>query len=346
MIQEQADISVVLVNYKTPALLLACIESIYAESLSLNVEIIVVDNDSQDGSEQQIKSRFEKVLWLSAGYNSGFARANNLGLQHATAAYTLILNSDTVIKERAIEKALAFYKLKEKSTQLGFVGCKLVQFDGNVQHPSHTRLDHWGKLLLSNAFYKVLEKLFDKQRHNKRQQQAYARKQQEHTVQHESRWLAGAFWLFRTNICATKATQLDEDFFMYSEDEELCLRLGRIGYKHIYYSEAYILHADGGSSTIKETRQNQITLSEWLFIMKIYGKAAYMVFVFITALNLFCDELFYRQAYWRGRLTEGDLTERTLRSWRWNMVKRYFTVILFNYHRRTSSAKNFLKYGG
>lgn len=340
------DVSVVLVNYKTPELLLQCIDSIYKETEKLALQLIVVDNDSQDNSEQLTKERFSQVQWINAGYNSGFARANNMGLKQCRAPYTLILNSDTIVKDNAIEKALAFYKATEHTIKLGFVGSRLIHFDGHIQYPSNTRLMHWSKLLLSNAFYKAIERVINRGLHAKRKHAEQEKRSREHEVQHEALWLGGTFWFFRTEICGSVDTRLDEDFFMYSEDEELCLRLRRMGYHHIYYPDAYVLHAEGGSFTVKEPKLKQLALSEWLFIMKVYGKAAYVLFAFITAFNLLCDQLFYLQSKWRGRVTGQDERERTMRGWKWAMLKQYFTTILFTYKQTTSSADKFLKHGG
>lgn len=342
----ETELSIVLVNYKTPQLLLDCIASIITETPEVTHEIIVVDNQSEDDSEQRVKTAFPQVVWINAGYNSGFARANNMGIRVAKGTYCLVLNSDTIVKERALEKALTFYKQQETQYKLGFVGCKIVHFDGYTQFNSNTHLNLWGKMVRSNAFYKLIERVISSGAHQQRQEAEQKRRAAEHTQMHETHWLGGAFLLFRTAVCQTTDTLLDEDFFMYCEDQEWCLRLGRLGYRHLFYPDAYILHAEGGSFVVKEGKYKQIILSEWLLVMKLYGKAAYLQFVFIAAFNLFCDQLLYVLAKMRGKLSGKDHEEQVIRTWKWEMLKQHCGTILFCYKRATSSANKFLKYGG
>lgn len=340
------ELSIVLVNYKTPQLLLDCIASIVAETPVVMHEIIVVDNQSEDDSEERVRAAFPQVVWINAGYNSGFARANNKGIRVARGTYCLVLNSDTLVKERALEKSLAFFKREETKRKLGFVGCKIVHFDGYTQFNSNTQTDLWGKTLRTNALYKIAERILAPQAHQRRKEAEQARRAEEHTRTHETRWLGGAFLLFRTAACNDKPTLLDEDFFMYCEDQEWCIRLSRKGYTHLFYPDAYILHAEGGSFTVKEGKYKQIVLSEWLLVMKLYGKGAYLLFAFIIAFNLLCDEVFYRLSEVRGRATENDRKENQIRTWKREILKLFFTTILFHYKRATSSAEKFLKYGG
>ena len=77
----EIEVSIIIVNYKTPDLLYACIKSIYDYSDKFRFEVIVVDNDSNDNSENLIKSNFKEVIWLNTGANLGFGTANNIGIE-------------------------------------------------------------------------------------------------------------------------------------------------------------------------------------------------------------------------------------------------------------------------
>ena len=116
-------------NYKSPQLVCNCVQSIYDQNSGINFEIIVVDNHSQDGSEQIIKSSYPEITWIEMGYNSGFARANNKGIKVSKGKVVLLLNSDTIIKDNAIEKCLNCFYL---STYVA-CGVQLLNSDGTPQ---------------------------------------------------------------------------------------------------------------------------------------------------------------------------------------------------------------------
>src|SRR5688500_15595084 len=109
------DLSIILVNYKSPHLALDCIKSIYQETKKLSFEIIVVDNFSEDNSREVILQKYPAVIWIQMPYNAGFARANNAGIKAANGTYVLILNTDTIILDGALDKAVELFK-KETGT--------------------------------------------------------------------------------------------------------------------------------------------------------------------------------------------------------------------------------------
>ena len=106
------DLSIIIINYKSPHHVLACIESIYKETQKHSFEIIVVDNDSGDDSEIKIRGAFPDVIWTQSGYNAGFARANNIGIRASKGEYILVLNADTIITENALDKTIDLFKIK------------------------------------------------------------------------------------------------------------------------------------------------------------------------------------------------------------------------------------------
>ncbi|MBS1618826.1 MAG: glycosyltransferase family 2 protein [Bacteroidetes bacterium] len=339
------DISIILVNYKTPVMLRNCIASVYAETPTLHCEVIVVDNDSQDESEALIKANFPEVVWINSGYNAGFARANNIGIRRAQAPYCLMLNSDTIVKDNAIEKSLRRYQQYEATTSIGLLGCRIVHFDGYTQYNSNTEVHIWDKLIKANPIYIALFKLLCRRDPATDKNLVLERRGREHEIEHESMWLGGAFLLFNKNLVAPPDLLLDEDFFMYAEDEEWALRLRRKGLHHYFYPHAYILHAEGGSFTIKESKYKQILLSELLLVMKVYGKLSYIAYVLLAIINLICDDLLY----WKNKSRLKDNPDQSraaeVRQWQWQLIRRYFVHILLRYASRPSSAAQYLKNG-
>ena len=265
------DVSIVIVNYKTPKLLLDCVKSIYHFTKDVSFEIIIVDNDSQDDSKSLLLGNYTDIIWLDMGYNAGFGRANNKGFDIAKGRYTLLLNSDVELYEDAIFLTLEYYKNLEQQQKVGLVGCQVKHKDGRLQpscnyywsgirevieeHPIGIKiLQHWLgiKKLRSIDKYK---KLGDN---------------------HKITWLGVPFALINSKII--KNDNFDEEFFMYSEDEELNFRLSKNGYSSFFFSGTGVYHHIGASSENNEKRDLQIFYSKLQFIKKAYGSLYFWIY--------------------------------------------------------------------
>ncbi|MBR7035832.1 MAG: glycosyltransferase, partial [Bacteroidales bacterium] len=113
------QVSVIIVNYKNPPLILQCVKSILQYEKTVDYEIIVVDNDSQDDTEQQLRAICPNLKWIQMGYNSGFGRANNAGTRIAKGDFILFLNADTILIEPVFEKMATRLAVEPK---IGAVG--------------------------------------------------------------------------------------------------------------------------------------------------------------------------------------------------------------------------------
>ena len=126
------DISVIIVNYNVKELLEQCVKSIFSASSNLKVEVIVVDNNSFDGSVEFLKQKFPgnaQLKIIESPINLGFAKANNLGAKEAKGEYLLILNPDTILQEDTLERSLEFYKANK---EIGALTCKLILPNGKL----------------------------------------------------------------------------------------------------------------------------------------------------------------------------------------------------------------------
>src|SRR5690554_3771066 len=115
--KEAINLSIIVVNYKTPHLTLRCLESIFNSNISISFEVIVVDNYSKDHSKRIIRDKFHKVVWIQSKYNSGFGRGNNLGIIKAKGEYILLLNSDLVVEKNTIQLCFNHFIRDRKSTR-------------------------------------------------------------------------------------------------------------------------------------------------------------------------------------------------------------------------------------
>lgn len=336
---DQPEVSIIIVNYNTCDLLRNCIASIYKHSKPVEIEILVVDNDSKDQSEQMVKTEFPKVKWIQTGYNAGFGRANNMGIRAAKGTYGLILNSDTEFFEQTLPVSLQCHRELEKKGPVGVTTCAMVDGEGNVLFNSNTRTPFIKKLWNANPLVIAIQtKLGIKQ------VDIYQERLAIHSKNHESEWIGGAFLLFNLSVFKELNLYLDEDFFMYGEDIEWCERIRRNGLKHYFYTDTKVLHYDGGSPNPSRNRMAQVIISGWLCMKKIKGNAYFFVYCLLFLFNYVLDEILFRLAKAQNRTTEMDTKAKGERSFIWNLLKTYFYTIAMRYRRNPSSAKNYLKY--
>jgi len=269
------EVSIIIVNYKTPKLLGVCLKSIFKYVESESFEVIVVDNYSQDESKSIVENNYPLVKWVDMGRNGGFGAANNKGIELAKGEFVLLLNSDTEFYEDSLAVCLPYYKsLESKGDKVGLLGCPVKHFDGRLQpscnyftagireafeeHPIGIKvLQHWLKI-------KKLRNI-DK----------YARLNESHEIT----WLGVPFALIRSSVI--KQNNFDERFFMYSEDEELNYRLSKNGYKSFFIADSGIYHHIGASSTVNEVRDTQIFYSKLLFIRLSRGSIYFNIYAAI-----------------------------------------------------------------
>lgn len=258
------QLSIVIVNYKTPSLTNRCLSSI----IDLNInnkdyEIIVIDNNSEDDSEELITNSFPQVIWVNNHINEGFGRANNIGINKAKGDYILFLNSDMVILDGTIEQCLFFLK---ENKQIGALGCKLINEDGSLQKSTYPYIADYKGLLEKNLAY---DKFF---------------KDQNQTI----KGLMGSFLLIPINVIS-KVGGFDPDFFMYSEEMELCYRISKSGFKIVYFDKVKAVHVHGASSTNKRWATRQNYLSNALLFYKIKGVFGYILYHLLFITNSFTN---------------------------------------------------------
>ena len=136
------SVSIIIVNYRTPSLTLACIDSIYAHTKGVDFEVIVVDNHSEDDSVERL-SKDNRIILIESLRNGGFGYGNNLGMRVAHGKYFFLLNSDTLLVNNAIKE---FYDYAESHEPKTLYGCYLI---GDVWYLSWVfslfpRINYWG----------------------------------------------------------------------------------------------------------------------------------------------------------------------------------------------------------
>ncbi|HRK28343.1 MAG TPA: glycosyltransferase [Chitinophagales bacterium] len=230
-------LSVIIVNYNVKYFLEQALLSVRRALEGLSAEVIVVDNNSVDGSVEMVRQKFEEVVLIANSKNVGFSAANNQAIRIAKGEYILLLNPDTVVEEDTFAKTIGFM---DTHPQAGALGVKMYDGKG-VFLPESKR----GLPTPATAFYKMtgLSALFP---HSKIFNHYYLGHLNNNEV-HEIEVLSGAFMLLRKSVL-DKIGLLDETFFMYGEDIDLSYRVIQSGYRNYYYPHTRIIHYKGEST--------------------------------------------------------------------------------------------------
>ena len=231
------DLSIILVNYKSPQLVLDCVQSIYNQTSKISFELLIVDNASGDNSKEIIGNKFPEIKWIQLDYNAGFARGNNAAIKVANGELILLLNTDTIVLDNALEKAVALFR-KEKD--IAACGVQLLNTDGSHQISGAHFVKGGLNLLLPLPYLGKFIRYWG----YKLKTRVPSITSIEDKVAID--WIVGAFILTSKHIIE-KAGMLDEDFFMYAEEIEWCSRLKKQGDMYLF-SEPKIIHIGGGTS--------------------------------------------------------------------------------------------------
>jgi GT2 family glycosyltransferase len=230
-------ITVIIVNYNVAYFLEQCLHSVKKALLHVQGEVIVVDNNSVDGSVAMVQQKFPEFKIIANKQNTGFSFANNQALKIAKGEYCLLLNPDTVVEEDTFIKVVDFM---DKHSDAGGLGVKMIDGKGKFLPESKRGLP-----TPSVAFYKIfgLSLLFPKSKIFGKYHLGFLDKEETHEIE----ILSGAFMLMRKNVL-DKVGLLDEAFFMYGEDIDLSYRIIKGGYKNYYYPGTSIIHYKGEST--------------------------------------------------------------------------------------------------
>lgn len=254
-------LSVIIVNYNVKYFLEQCLCSLQEGFKNIEAEIIVVDNNSSDGSKDFFRDKFPAVNFIWSQQNEGFAKANNNALRIASGDYILFLNPDTIVPEDCLEKCVSFIKDKGDAVALG-----IQMIDGSGKFLKESKRAFPSPL---TSFYKLsgLARLFPRSRTFAKYHLGYLSKNQNHEVD----VLAGAFMIIPKKIL-DEVGSFDENFFMYGEDVDLSYRIQKAGYKNFYFAESCIIHFKGEST--KKGSLNYVRMfykAMSVFVQKHYG---------------------------------------------------------------------------
>lgn len=260
------QLSVIILNYNVRYFLEQCILSVQNALETIDGEIIVIDNNSEDDSCEMMKKRFPKVKLIQNSENLGFPKGNNIGVAQAQGEFICILNPDTVVAEDTFTKVLAFARSllsSQLNDSMGIVGCKLIDGTGNFLPESKRGVPTpWVAFTKITALYK----LFPRAR-------VFGKYYAQHLKESETGKvdvLVGAFMFMKRDLFL-EAGGFDEDCFMYSDDIDLSYRFLQKGKSNYYFHETSVIHYKGESTIKDETYMKRFQKAMHFFYKKHYS---------------------------------------------------------------------------
>lgn len=253
------DVSILVVNWNTRALLAKCLDSIFGTKGDLALEVFVVDNASADGSVEMVKREFPQVRLIVNSQNLGFVRANNQAITCCRGDYVLLLNSDTQVLPGSLDKLVRFMN---EHPNAGVAGVQLVNADGSFQ-ASFTAFPTLCQefLILSGLGRWLVRPAYP----------SYG-PQAEKGAQRIIGYLEGACLMARREA-VDRIAGLDECIVMYAEDVDWCYRFHQAGWEVWYLPQVLIIHHGGQSSKKRQGRmETELYRSRVYFFRKHYGR--------------------------------------------------------------------------
>lgn len=271
------DLSIIIVNFRTYDLTKQTIVSVINTVKNIEYEILVVDNNSADGSLEKLCSDFKNeslVKFIKNKHNDGFAVANNLAFGDAKGEYVLLLNSDVIVEEDTINQSLNYIKSNPK---IGILGCKVILPDGSLDKACRRSFPTF-----EVSFYRMsgLSKLFPNSKRFNQYNLSYLDDDGVYFID----CVVGAFMLINSEVMRN-CNGLDESYFMYGEDIDLCYKVKELGYEVCYYGKCKIIHYKGASGKNKRLLY-EFHKSMEIFYDKHYKKEDPLVINLITHLSI------------------------------------------------------------
>jgi len=276
------DLSIIIVNYNGTGFIADCLERVLENfdirDSSLSYEAIIIDNASNDRSPDYIGrfcKKHDDFRLIENTENMGFGAASNIGALEAGGRFLLFLNPDCKLLEGGIDRVLRYYG---EANNIGVLGVRMLDTEGKLQMSCRAFPGISSQFYESYFLYRIFKKnhIFG----------SYFMTWWDHHDAREVDWLSGSFMLIKKQIFE-RAGGFDSDYFMYSEDCDLCLKLYRKGFRNHYYPGYCVEHADGGiASRDMARREAEVWKSRRLYFRKNHSKLHAIVFSFLYFLGL------------------------------------------------------------
>lgn len=237
------DLSVIILSYNTKDITKRCLIHLlqakdYCEKrLGNKIEVIVLDNASEDESAEMVRQDYPWVKLIKSKENTGFSKGNNIAMKKAKYPYMLLLNSDVYMEEDSLYKALAYFRVNLNCDVLGarldYASGKLQPSAGNLPNPLN--IIFW---ILGLSLLPLIDVLIPP---------FHPKNKSFFSKAHQAGWIMGAFFALKREIFE-KTSGFDEDLFMHMEEVEWCKRINAMGFKIWYVPQVEVIHLHGAST--------------------------------------------------------------------------------------------------
>lgn len=278
------SISIIIVNYKVKDLLDKALESLFKFNSDIDLDVIVVDNDSNDGSEDMVNSKYPQARYIQSGGNLGFAKANNIGYKLSKYNHVLLLNPDTeFIEQNSLKKLVELFDSRKN---IGAMACKLLNSDGSLQSSCRrlpTLASQIFVLLKLHNFFPYLIPAIRK----------YYMLDFDYNSEKKVEQVMGAFLLTTKKVVENVGGLLDEDYWLLFEEVDLCARIKEHNLDIIFTPITSLKHHKGESFKQEKILKNQKTFNASLLIYfkKHKSKLQVSVLQFFMIINWFIVRL-------------------------------------------------------
>jgi N-acetylglucosaminyl-diphospho-decaprenol L-rhamnosyltransferase len=253
------DISVIVLNWNTRQLLRKCIASVYCTVSPIDIEVIVVDNNSSDGSADMVAESFPDATLIRNSKNIGFSAGNNLAIRQASGRYILLLNPDAELLPGSVQ---AMFDFAESHPDAAVIGPKLLNTDGSLQKNGRMFPTFAREMLHITKIYRLAPGWFNRK---------YEWGRADFDAATEVDEVSGACMLVR-RAAIDKVGMLDERFFMYYEEVDWCRRFKDAGFTVWYLPEAEVIHHWAQGSRKAGLATSHIAFrSQYLYYRKHHG---------------------------------------------------------------------------
>jgi GT2 family glycosyltransferase len=276
-------LSIIIVNWNAGGLICDCLKSVY-DTVKMPFEVIVVDNNSSDGSAELIAGKFPAVILIKQNINMGFPKANNMGFTCSSGDFLLFLNPDTVLLGDAVDAMVGFL---ETRPDVGILGPKIVDKNNNVSTATKAKLpsipqDFLNLFLIQRMLGRVSGYVAARYPSLVKNRHAY------HDLGGDCEFLSGCCLLMRREFFETLGG-FDEILPMYMDDIDLCCRSLKSGKTNVYFPKAVIMHV--GQATVKKADNYKLhgvlgLQSELFYYRKHFGARRVLSYKLIVMFNM------------------------------------------------------------
>lgn len=270
----ELELSIVVISFNTLEMTKECLETVYNNQPTCSFEVILVDNNSEDGSVEMVKSSFPEVVLIENKHNAGFAAANNQGFEIAKGKNLLLLNSDTLILGDVLQKSVDFI---EENTGVGAMGCRVLNTDRSTQLTCSMFPSNFNLLLMTLGLDRLPWPKFFGRFHMR----SWSR-----DSERDVDAISGCYLLIRSKI-VEEVGGLDESFFFFGEETEWCQRIRRAGWELKFAPVGEIVHHGSGSARkLNFQRDIMLTRATILLHRKVRSEfSAYLCFLVLFFFN-------------------------------------------------------------